>query len=120
MRDRDWQHGTTHAGPHRGDIRLLYDERQARRLVSRGQQKLLASGMILAAVETVREAIDQPLLLLLDDPAAELDQAALGRLMGHVAALDCQVIVTSLERNAVEFPATPAVFHVEHGRLSSD
>ena len=51
-RDRDWQHGTTHAGPHRADIRLLYDERQARRLVSRGQQKLLSSAMILAAGET--------------------------------------------------------------------
>ncbi len=118
-RDRDWQHGTTHAGPHRADIRLLYDERQARRLVSRGQQKLLSSAMILAAGETVQQAIDRPLLLLLDDPAAELDRASLKRLMARVVALGCQVIVTSLEHGTVEFPTTPAVFHVEHGRLST-
>jgi DNA replication and repair protein RecF len=119
-RERDWQHGTTQAGPHRADIRLLYDERQARRLVSRGQQKLLASAMILAAAETAQRAIDQPLLLLLDDPAAELDQDALALLMARVAALGCQVIVTSLERATVDFPAVPTVFHVEHGRLSSE
>ena len=119
-RERDWQHGTTHAGPHRADIRLLYDERQARRLVSRGQQKLLASAMILAAAETAQQAMDRPLLLLLDDPAAELDQDALGRLMARVDALGSQVVVTSLERATLETAGIKAVFHVEHGRLSRD
>ena len=88
--ERDLMLGTTQVGPHRADVRLIYDERQARRLVSRGQQKLLASSMILAATETVQAALGRPLLLLLDDPAAELDRASLARLMERVAGLGSQ------------------------------
>ena len=115
--DRDCALGTTQVGPHRADLRLVYGERQARRLVSRGQQKLLASAMILAATEIAQAALERPLLLLLDDPAAELDRDSLGRLMGQVAALGSQVIATSLERDESLFPAAPRVFHVEQGEL---
>ena len=116
--DKDRQQGTTLHGPHRADLKLSYDARQARKLVSRGQQKLLACAMVLAATETAQTALERPLLLLLDDPAAELDGDSLSRLMGRVAALGCQVIATSLEMNAEIFPEAAAVFHVEHGSLS--
>lgn len=112
---RDRQLGSTQHGPHRADIKLSYDERQARKLVSRGQQKLLASAMILAATETAQAALKQPLLLLLDDPAAELDDESLSRLMAAVTALGCQVVATSLDSAALSFAEPPAVFHVEHG-----
>jgi DNA replication and repair protein RecF len=115
--ERDRVAGTTQVGPHRADVRLIVDERQARRLVSRGQQKLLASAMILAATETVQSVLERPLLLLLDDPAAELDHDSIGRLMERVAGLGCQVIATSLRRNELVFPVPPRVFHVEQGRL---
>jgi DNA replication and repair protein RecF len=115
--ERDRQQGSTQAGPHRGDLKLSHDDRQARRLVSRGQQKLLACAMILAATETAQTALERPLLLLLDDPAAELDADSLGRLMRRVAALDCQVIATSLERETSLFPGPATVFHVEQGAL---
>ena len=116
-RERDLAAGSTQVGPHRADLRLIYDERQARRLVSRGQQKLLASAMILAATDIAQAALDRPLLLLLDDPAAELDKDSLCRLMERVAALGCQVIATSLAPDELPFPSAPRVFHVEHGRL---
>ena len=115
--ERDLQLGASQHGPHRGDLRVSYDERQARKLVSRGQQKLLASAMILAATETAQTALERPLLLLLDDPAAELDSDSLSRLLGAVAGLGCQVVATSLERGALAVPAGAAVFHVEHGVL---
>ena len=115
--ERDSALGNTQVGPHRADLRLIYDERQARRLVSRGQQKLLASAMILAATEIAQAALERPLLLLLDDPAAELDRDSLRRLMDRVASLGSQVIATSLERDESLFPAAPRVFHVEHGEL---
>jgi DNA replication and repair protein RecF len=115
--ERDRAVGSTQVGPHRADLRLSYDERQARRLVSRGQQKLLASSMILAATETAQAALGRPLLLLLDDPAAELDRASLARLMQQVEALGSQVIATSLERDELPFPTNPRVFHVEQGEL---
>ena len=115
--ERDLAQGTTHVGPHRADLRLLHEERQARKLVSRGQQKLLASAMILAASQIVQTSIGRVMVLLLDDPAAELDRQSLGRLLEQVVSLDCQVIATSLDPDALEFPQEPARFHVEHGRL---
>ncbi len=115
--ERDRMLGTTQVGPHRADLRLTYDERQARRLVSRGQQKLLASSMILAATETVQATLGRPLVLLLDDPAAELDRSSLARLMERVAGLGSQVIATSLQPDDLELPAPPRVFHVEQGVL---
>jgi DNA replication and repair protein RecF len=99
------------------DLRISYDERQARKLVSRGQQKLLASAMILAATETAQTALERPLLLLLDDPAAELDAESLARLLAAVRGLGCQVVASSLDRDTLETPPGAAVFHVEHGTL---
>ena len=115
--ERDRQHGNTQYGPHRGDLKLSYDERRARKLVSRGQQKLLACAMVLAAAETAQTARERPMLLLLDDPGAELDKESLGRLMRRVASLGSQVIATSLEPDAPLFPAEAKTFHVEHGAL---
>jgi len=115
--DRDRQHGSTRFGPHRADLRLSYDSRRARKLVSRGQQKLLACAMIIGAAETAQTALQRPLLLLLDDPGAELDGEALARLMRRVVGLGSQVIATSLEPNTPLFPAAAKTFHVEHGVL---
>lgn len=115
---RDLQLGATQFGPHRADIKVSYDERQARKLVSRGQQKLLASSMVLAATETAQAALERPLLLLLDDPAAELDCLSIERLIGAVSALGCQVVATSLAAETLNFPEPPTVFHVEQGKIS--
>ena len=115
--ERDVQLGSTQAGPQRADLKLIYDERQARKLVSRGQQKLLACAMVLAAVETAQTALERPMLLLLDDPAAELDADSLGGLMRRVNQLGCQVIATSLEPDLGLFQQKAALFHVEHGEL---
>ena len=117
--ERDLQMGSTQAGPHRADIKVSYDERQARKLVSRGQQKLLASSMILAATETAQAALEKPLLLLLDDPAAELDSESIGRLMSAVSALGCQVVATSLDAGALVFSEKPVMFHVERGVVTA-
>ncbi len=117
--ERELQMGSTQAGPHRADLRVVYDDRQARKLVSRGQQKLLASAMILAATETAQAALEKPLLLLLDDPAAELDSDSVGRLITAVSALGCQVVATSLDPRALVFPEAPKMFHVEHGTVTA-
>lgn len=117
-RERDLQQGSTRPGPHHADLRLSYDERQARKLVSRGQQKLLACTMILAATDVVQTHLERPLLLLLDDPAAELDRESLECLMTAVGGLGSQVIATALHAEAELFPEPPLRFHVEQGVLT--
>jgi DNA replication and repair protein RecF len=118
--DRDLLFGSTQVGPHRGDLRLIASDRDAKRFVSRGQQKLLACALILAATEVVQGRSGRRMTLLIDDPSAELDRGSSTRLMGAVLALDCQVFATALERNALELPEAAAVFHVEHGALAPE
>ncbi len=116
--EREHQLGSTQAGPHRADLRIIFDTHKARKRVSRGQQKLLACALILASVDVVQTHLEEPLLLLLDDPAAELDADSLARLMAVVSGLGCQVIATSLQPNAALFPEKPKLFHVEQGVLN--
>jgi DNA replication and repair protein RecF len=115
--ERDLQTGSTAAGPQRADLRLICDQRQARKLVSRGQQKLLACCMILAATRVAQAELERPLLLLLDDPAAELDGRSLDLLMAEVADLESQVIATALKDTTSLFAGPAALFHVEQGVL---
>lgn len=117
-RERDLQQGATRAGPHRADLVLQFDERMARKLVSRGQQKLLASGIVIGGVAEVQRSADTKLLLLVDDPAAELDDDSLRKLLAATDSLDCQVIAAALTAVDGLFGRQPAVFHVEQGQLT--
>jgi recombinational DNA repair ATPase RecF len=76
--------------------------------------------MILAASRVVQAELGAPLLLLLDDPAAELDEESLDRLMGEVADLDAQVVATALSGEPRLFRGPAATFHVERGALVDD
>jgi DNA replication and repair protein RecF len=114
---RDRLGGATQYGPHRADLRVELAAGRARNIVSRGQEKLLACALVLAATETVQAALERPMTLLVDDPAAELDRDAVARLLRRVETLGSQVIATSLEPDAFAAPAGMALFHVEHGEL---
>ena len=117
-RSRDLVSGTSQYGPHRAELKLRYDDRVAKKLVSRGQQKLLACSMVLGATEVVQAATGQASLLLLDDPAAELDQDALKRLLAAVNERGCQVIATALEAAEPLLSGDTRLFHVEQGRFT--
>ena len=55
--------------------------------------------------------------LLLDDPAAELDAANLGRLLEVVRELRVQLFVTALRPDLPGLGTPGALFHVEQGRV---
>ncbi|HET9388809.1 MAG TPA: DNA replication/repair protein RecF [Steroidobacteraceae bacterium] len=116
-RSRDQARGLTHAGPHRGDVLLRLSGRPAREVLSRGQQKLVAIAMALAQLDLVRSLAPSVPTLLLDDPAAELDESHLGQFIAAVRRIDCQLIVTSLKPAADPFGRAERVFHVEQGSV---
>jgi DNA replication and repair protein RecF len=91
------------------------NNRAAREVLSRGQQKLVASAMVLAQLKLLREEISLRPLLLLDDPAAELDDDHLHTYVREIGALECQMIVTSLHAEVSVFGRPNRVFHVEQG-----
>ena len=79
---RDRERGSTGSGPHRADVHLKLQGKAAKETLSRGQQKLVASAMVLALLQRLRTLQPFPPTLLLDDPAAELDTERLARLGG--------------------------------------
>ena len=117
-RARDRERGTTGVGPHRFDVALKVDGRLAREVLSRGQQKLLGVSMPLAMARLAARSFSarRPILLL-DDPAAELDRDRTRLLIDEMADFSCQLIVTSLDANRPEFGPPERAFHVEQGRV---
>lgn len=116
-RRRDRRYRATQAGPHRGDVVVQIDGRAAKDHVSRGQQKLVAAGLMLAQLEVQEQERPGRSALLLDDPSAELDRANLARLMTIVHRMPCQLWVTSLRADILGLDCGARMFHVEQGRI---
>ena len=112
-RDRDLQLGTSTVGPHRADFRITVRTRRARDTVSRGQEKLVAAALTMAQVELVSESRAQTVVLLLDEPGADLDREHLTRLLEAIAEAPVQSFVTSLDPAGVPLPRDAQAFHVE-------
>jgi DNA replication and repair protein RecF len=116
-RARDRRYRATQLGPHRGDVVVQVGGRPARDHVSRGQQKLVAAGLMLAQLGIQEQEKPGRSALMLDDPAAELDRENLGRLMALVRAVPAQLWVTALRPEIEELVRDGRVFHVEQGRV---
>jgi len=116
--ERDRRFGVTHSGPHRADITTRVDGVPARDRVSRGQQKMLAAALVLGQLKAQGEGTGSGEVLLLDDPAAELDAHHLARLLELVADLPAQLWVTSLTGQIPGLAVEGALFHVEQGSVS--
>jgi DNA replication and repair protein RecF len=117
--ERDRERGTTHVGPHRADLGIRVGGDLARHRVSRGQQKLSAAAMLLGQLKCDGELGSPTAALIVDDPAAELDQANLERLIDAVIELPGQLFITALDPSNSTFERLPTArrFHVEHGKI---
>ena len=116
-RRRDRRYRATQLGPHRGDVTVQVGGRAAKDHVSRGQQKLVAAGLMLAQLEIQEQERPGRSALLLDDPAAELDGENLARLMKIVQNVPAQLWITSLRPDVAGLARSARMFHVEQGRI---
>jgi len=119
-RGRDRRYRATQSGPHRGDATVEVGGRAAKDHVSRGQQKMVAAGLMLAQLQIQEQERPGRSALLLDDPAAELDRDNLGRLMTAVRSVPAQLWVTSLRGDIPGLPERGRMFHVERGAIRPD
>ncbi|MGE4658932.1 MAG: DNA replication and repair protein RecF, partial [Gammaproteobacteria bacterium] len=113
---KDRAMGATQVGPHRADLELRIKGRVAREEVSRGEQKLLAAALVLAQVAVFAAVRGTGGVLLVDDPAAELDRRSLGRLMGALDDSPAQQVLTGLSQTLLSPAVGAPVFHVELGK----
>ncbi len=97
---QSWSHdqeaGATQVGPHRAELAIRLNGAPVKDRISRGQQKLLAAALLIAQIKLFPQGRQGQPSLLLDDPAAELDDERLATLMQEVSTHSVQLIVTTL------------------------
>jgi DNA replication and repair protein RecF len=117
--ERDRIRGYTQPGVHRGDFSILVNERAVRAHCSRGQQKAVTVGFMLAQIGLQQDRDVALGAFLLDDFASELDEAHQERVLCALRDLQAQVFVTAIEgigTNHQTWEDTQR-FHVEHGEI---
>jgi len=114
--------GYTLNGTHKFDIKFLLNKKPIESQLSRGQQKLFLIALTFAQAKLIEKVKRLKPILLIDDVGAELDINSRHMLQEAIKMLNCQVIITAIDKVAVE-PLVPSnekykMFHVKHGVIS--
>jgi DNA replication and repair protein RecF len=116
--------GFTQQGPQRADLRIRVGRHAAVEVLSRGQQKLVVSALKLAQGQLLEQLSGRTCLYLIDDLPAELDGDHRRIFCQWLERLNCQVFITSVDREAladVWQPDTDVVAsQLAGGRLHSE
>ena len=98
----DLRRGVTLVGPHRDDIEITVDGRDARAFASQGQQRTAVVSLKQSEAALIRQRSGEAPILLLDDVLSELDAARRAALLDAMEGAG-QVVITSVD--AESFPA---------------
>jgi DNA replication and repair protein RecF len=116
---QDRLNGYTQVGPHRAELSIRLNGLGVKDRISRGQQKLLAASLLIGQLKLFPENAPVQPSLLLDDPAAELDDDRLAGLIREVSGHSVQLIVTTLHGEFSAFGTPGRRFSVQEGRVES-
>lgn len=97
VRNQDVGRGGTSVGPHRDDILIQIDGREARLFGSQGQQRTSVIALKLATLELGKQKLGLPPLLLLDDILSDLDERRRALLVELVLQQAGQTVLTCTE-----------------------
>jgi len=119
-RSRDIARGTTSAGPHRDDLAIVVDGRDARYFGSQGQQRTAVLALKLATHRRQREVRGAAPLLLLDDILSDLDEGRRARLVEWILSEARQAVLTCTEPDSAgpDLVARAQLFEVQAGTVS--
>lgn len=92
--------GASLYGPHRDDLRVEIERRDARLFGSQGQQRTAVIALKLATLDVAREERGAPPLLLLDDILSDLDERRRSMLVEVVLDRAAQAVLTCTEASA--------------------
>ena len=120
--DKELAMGYSLFGAQKFDVRFLMNGTSLDNQLSRGQQKLFLLALTFAQAKLIERVNRVKPILLIDDVGAELDIHSRTLLNNAIAAIECQVIVTAIDKTAVEQLVPQEenykMFHVKHGKLS--
>ncbi|MCX7118141.1 MAG: DNA replication/repair protein RecF [Legionellales bacterium] len=109
--DQDIQRQYTQSGPHQADIRCEVNSKAAKRMMSRGQQKLVLIALKLAQAVLVPGEC----LFLLDDLPAELDAEHLQRVLKSLTQIEGQKVFTALDDKVISLEQGNSTFLAASG-----
>ena len=111
--------GASLVGPHRDDLRVEIEGRDARLFGSQGQQRTAVIALKLATLDVATEERGVPPLLLLDDILSDLDASRRARLVDVVLDRAAQAVLTCTEASAAgeRILERARLFTVEAGRV---
>jgi DNA replication and repair protein RecF len=110
-RATDREAGSTTAGPHKDDLKLVSGGVDLRKYGSQGQQRTAALALKLAEVDIIKEETGEMPILLLDDVLSELDAERQKHLPESFK--DCQIIITTAELSEDLKAAFPGARQIE-------
>ncbi len=96
--DRDLRLGFTGTGPHRDDMDIKINGRDAKLYASQGQTRTAALAIKLAEVDTFESVSGERPVLILDDVMSELDPARRRKLVLKTDDTQCLLTCTHAER----------------------
>lgn len=118
--DKDLKSGHTQLGAHRADIRFKFGHYDAMQSLSRGQQKLFVCALLLAQASLYEKHCGEPVIMLIDDLPAELDEKHRTTLMSLLDLLGIQHLITSTDINLIPImdPTNSKLFSIQQQSIS--
>lgn len=117
---KDLQVGHTQYGAHRADIRFKFHNQEAMNILSRGQQKLFVCALLLAQASLHEKVVNEPVIMLIDDLPAELDEIHRTKLLELLQILNIQHIITTTSKDLIPIlnPETYQAWSIVNGELT--
>ena len=114
-RKDDIRTGVTNFGPHRDDIEILINGKNARAFGSQGQQRSAVLSLKLAEASVLKERMGEEPVILLDDVLSELDSKRQDFLLNELK--NCQVFITCCEKSNKEQLKEGKIFQLKNGEV---
>jgi DNA replication and repair protein RecF len=116
-REEETRLRTTTSGPHRDDVDILLEGRNAASFASEGQQRSIALAMKLGQARKLEEASDSPPLFLIDDVFGELDPVRRNNLLAALPST-AQKLVTATTLHWMEVSGSAVEYALKDGRIT--
>lgn len=116
-RSLDMRRGFTNYGPHRDDLVIYINDKEARNYGSQGQQRSVLLSLKLSEIEYIKDEKGSSPILLLDDVFSELDKSRQSFLISYIK--DVQVILTCTDYESLNLKkdADCNVYNVINGKV---
>ncbi|MDR2458004.1 MAG: DNA replication and repair protein RecF [Clostridiales Family XIII bacterium] len=98
---KDMEIGSTEKGPHKDEIKILINDKEAKEYASNGQKKLAVIALKLAEKEIIEEKNEKPIILL-DDIFSEIDDKKRKKILNFIKGNQYIITATKIFENDEE------------------